>query len=874
MIINNKRLLVKKLNEYCFSLLERSIVFTSERGNYEVTWEHLFITIIDDDRGDIPVILDKFDMSIVDVKKGLLSSLDTYRTGNTGRPTFSAKLMDLFEHAWLLASVELGHTIIRSGHLLLAVLTQSENQLMYWTEDIWAALTKEKVMKVFYEGIDSSVEEIQKQEDTKRQLSESMDEFEKYTENITEKAKQGNIDPVFARENEIKQMIDILARRRKNNPILIGEPGTGKTAIVEGLALKIIEGNISPIFKNADIIKIDMGLLQAGASVKGEFENRLKNVIHSIKNYPKQVITFIDEAHMLIGAGGTAGQSDAANLLKPALARGELRVIAATTWKEYKKYFEKDDALTRRFQLIKINEPDDEAACTILRGLKSKYENFHNIRITDEAIQSAVKLSRRYITGRQLPDKSIDLIDTAAARVSLSQYATPSAIVQLIQDIETLSREKETLVVDRPTSNDQKSIDLRINEINTSIENLLNDQQSLSEKWESEKALASDYIKKFDQFSNSADKNKLEAEDELKKSYTSLKSFQKDDPMIFTEMNSDVLASVVSDWTGIPVGKMISGEVGDLLEMNKKLTKRIIGQDHALKTISDLLHVAKSGLNDPDKPMGIFFLAGPSGVGKTETALALADLLFGGERSLTTINMSEYQEKHNVSKLIGSPPGYVGFGEGGILTEAVRQKPYSVILLDEVEKAHKDVIEIFYQVFDKGVLSDGEGRITNFKNTVIILTTNMGSDEIYSIEKLNDNFSETEKYQKTMEKITPVLSAHFLPAFLSRLTVIPYYYLSKNTISTIVTLKLSKLKKRLESMGAEMVYHEDIIDWISSRCNTSESGARNIDHVINAQLLPKISLEMLSSIENKDHLKGRTLSLYVKNDEFGFNFSD
>ena len=879
MITENIKQLFNKLNSYCITQLESAVGLATTRGHHDIVWEHLFVKLIDDDKGDIPAIIDVYKLSIVDIKKSLLGFLDEYKAGNTGRPAFSSNFLELIEQAWVLASVEFNADKIRSGFLLLALLTPSGRRMFPWLEDIWPTLTKEKVANAIHAGFEDSVEEpVQVTEDgvqkiSDRQTAEGMEALDKYTENLTIKAKDGKIDPVFARENEIRQMIDILTRRRKNNPILVGEPGTGKTAIVEGLALKIVEGDVPPAFKDADLLTLDMGLLQAGASVKGEFENRLKTVIQAIKDYPKPVITFIDEAHTIIGAGGSAGQSDAANLLKPALARGELRTVAATTWSEYKKYFEKDPALARRFQLVKVAEPDDVGAFAILRGLKSRYEEHHGVRMTDEGVTAAVTLSRRYITGRQLPDKAIDLLDTAAARVALSQHATPSAIEHINQLMATLEREKNALEKDRPTSKDQESIDEQLKKINEEIEKLSVKHSELIENWEKEKGFVDDYMTAVKEMDDSENEDKQDLEANAKQKADDLREFQKDRPLIFPELDDEVVASVIADWTGIPVGNMLGDEADKLLNMQGELSQRIIGQNQALATITNSLRVAKSGLSDPAKPMGVFMLVGPSGVGKTETALAIADLLFGGEKYVTTINMSEYQEKHNVSRLIGSPPGYVGYGEGGVLTEAVRQKPYTVVLLDEVEKAHPDVMELFYQVFDKGVLSDGEGRVINFSNTVIMLTTNLASEAIMQIMEAAPEGA-VPMAEDVNNAIRPMLNQHFRPAFLARLMLIPYYPLSQETISKIVKLKLNTVENRLQDQGASMKYDQDLIDWISARCQVSENGARNVEHVINCDLLPRISVELLSSLGNKDDLKGKVLRLQVEEDQIIFDFSN
>jgi len=872
MITNNLKNLLSKLNTYSQKQLNNCMGYVMKRGNSEISCEHLFVTFFDEGNGDIPALLDIFDLSIVEPKKRLLIELDKFIEDHKNKLIWSDYLLDLIEIAWTIASVEFNENNLRSAYLMLALFTPTGKRLFPWVEEIWGNLSKEKIADEIKKGINNSVEEARLDESKQQPSPEGMDALKQFTENLTAKAKDGKIDPVFARDDEIRQMIDILMRRRKNNPILVGDPGTGKTAIVEGLALKVIEGDMPPAFKDVDILTLDLGLLQAGASVKGEFENRLKTVIKAIKNYSKPVITFIDEAHTLIGAGGTAGQSDAANLLKPALARGELRTIAATTWSEYKKYFEKDPALDRRFQLVKIAEPDDKGAFAILRGLKEKYAKHHMVRITDDAITTAVTLSRRYITGRQLPDKAIDLLDTASARVGLSQHATPAALVSISREISTLEREKQAIMQDRLTSDNKNSIEKRLKEIDdTNVEmNVL--KENIEQRWDKEKQLVNDYLEKLNGF-NSETSNE-DDENQIIEYGKALKDFQKDDEsLIFPEVNGDVVASIISDWTGIPIGRMIGDEAEKLLNLENELKKRIMGQYQAIHMITEILRVAKSGLKDPNKPMGVFMLVGPSGVGKTETALALADLLFGGEQYITTINMSEFQEKHNVSRLIGSPPGYVGYGEGGVLTEAVRQKPYTVVLLDEVEKAHPDIMELFFQVFDKGVLSDGEGRVVNFSNTVIILTSNMGSELINKIVSATPEGT-VPMSEDVVEAIRPTLAKHFRQAFLARTILIPYYPLSSKVISGIVRLKLSAVEKRLDAQDLKLQYDQNIINWLASRCNVAETGARNVEHVINTNLLPQISIELLTYLGQKDNIKGKKVVLYVVDDKIAFKLID
>jgi type VI secretion system protein VasG len=667
----------------------------------------------------------------------------------------------------------------------------------------------------------------------------------RFCTDFTRKAEAGEIDPVFGRDREIYQMIDILARRRKNNPIVVGEAGVGKTAVVEGLALQIVEGDVPNILKGVSILGLDMGLLQAGAGVKGEFENRLKSVINEIKASPKPIILFIDEAHTLIGAGGTAGGSDAANLLKPALARGELRTVAATTWSEYKKYFEKDAALARRFQLVKLDEPSVDIATLILRGLKDKYEEAHNVVVRDDAIMAAAELSSRYISGRQLPDKAVDLLDTSAARVKILLTAKPDVINDIERSIQALEREKKALERDK-----LHGIEIdpdRVRGLESGLNDLNKEVEQLRRRWEKEQGLANQLVDLRKQIydlniQGGDDKKVLQLKEQFDKVSAEFKALQGDSPLIRIEVDPDVVSKVVSDWTGIPLGKVKREEARNVIHFEENLGQRIKGQDEAIGVIGELIKASKAGLTDPRQPMGVFLMVGPSGVGKTETGLAVADQLFGGERFLVTIKMSEFQEGHTTSRLIGSPPGYVGYGEGGVLTEAVRQRPYSVVLLDEVEKAHSDVMNLFYQVFDKGMLSDGEGRIIDFKNTVLFLTSNLASDVITQMCAGEERPS----LETLSGAIRPILSSHFKPALLARMTICPFYTLDPKFMKEIVTLKFTKLVDRLmESNKMKLIYSPDVIDQIANRCTEVETGARNIDHIMRGTILPQMSREIL-----------------------------
>ncbi len=686
--------------------------------------------------------------------------------------------------------------------------------------------------------------------------------LEKFTNNFTELARNGGIDPVFGRDREIRQMIDILGRRRKNNPIVVGDAGVGKTAVVEGLALRVAEGDVPEIVQNVDILELDLGALQAGASVKGEFENRLKGVINEVKASEKPIILFIDEAHTLIGAGGAAGTSDAANLLKPALARGELRTIAATTWTEYKKYFEKDPALARRFQLVKLDEPTVDDTAVILRGLRSVYEKAHAVYIRDEAIAAAAAMSARYVTGRQLPDKAVDTLDTACSRVNISLSTKPPELEDLERSSQIRQREKNALQRDidtgRAHDKDRLSkLKLEIEEIDKKIELGKID-------WQAQKQLVNRVIELRKQVDDGKGDDK-----DLAAAIGKLEDFQQGKSKIDYEVTAEVVAHVISDWTGVPVGNIVKDEAETMLSFGQKLKAWIKGQDHAVDNVDAIIRTARAGMQNPDQPLGVFLLVGPSGVGKTEMALCVANLMFGGDQYVITVNMSEYQEKHTVSRLIGSPAGYVGYGEGGVLTEAVRQRPYSVVLLDEVEKADLEVMNLFYQVFDKGMLSDGEGRKIDFKNTIIFLTSNLGSatimehcrsDALPSIDKLT-------------EAIRYELQNHFKPALLARMTVIPFLPLNSEVMNSIVKIKLDKVGKRLQqNQSLDFEYDERVIEQITARCNDKESGARNIDHIVNKTLLPLISSQILRHIGDEKAFGSLQLSIN-DNSEFDVRLS-
>jgi type VI secretion system protein VasG len=854
MVEVNLKALLGRLDRTCTRSLEAAAGLCVSRTNYEVTPEHFLQTLSDDPSADVQQIYKHFGLDVGRVQKALAQGIESLKTGNAGRPVFSPTLVEWIEHGWLLSSLDFGLAEIRSGILLQALLA---NPSRFGVDDylpLLEAINRTDLKAKFASIIAGSSEQSRRMGAGQAETGPASAQpgvpggesaLGKFANNFTAQARAGKVDPVFGRDREIRQMVDILARRRKNNPICVGEPGVGKTAVVEGLALRIVEGDVPDALKNVDVLGLDMGLLQAGASVKGEFENRLKQVIEEVKSSPKPIILFIDEAHTLIGAGGQAGGSDAANLLKPALARGELRTIAATTWSEYKKYFEKDAALARRFQLVKLDEPSDEQAVTMLRGLRSNYEKAHGVPIRDEALVAAARLGSRYISGRQHPDKGVDLMDTSAARVKIALTTKPAELQDLERQVQTLERELGALKRDR--AGGTKNLDERIGEIEKEIAGTKDRGAGLTGRWQKEKA-AVDKVVGLRRRLEAPDLKKEEepkVRQELEGALKALEDVQGKEPLLFSEVTPDVVARVVADWTGIPIGKMVQDQAQALLKFEENLRQRIKGQDHVMEVVGKGIRAAKAGLKNPKTPMGVFLFVGPSGVGKTETALGVADLLFGGERFLTVINMSEFQEKHTVSRLIGSPPGYVGYGEGGVLTEAVRQKPYSVVLLDEVEKADPEVLNLFYQVFDKGMLSDGEGREVDFKDTVIFLTSNLATDLIMQ----GAGEATRPPVDDLIALIRPALSKHFKPALLARMTIVPFFPIGPEALKEIARLKLGQLEKRLkESHRMKLEVDPKVVETIAERCTEVETGARNVDHIISGALLPKISTEILQQM--------------------------
>ncbi|MGA1846955.1 type VI secretion system ATPase TssH [Deferribacter abyssi] len=852
--------LILRLNDFCTNILQASAGYCMNRGHYEICIEHFIAKIIEDSQSDWSYIFQSFGIDSSRFKKFSEEVLEGFKTGNTGKPVFSPMLIELFQDSWLISSIDLGEKKIRSGAIMIALLSRPNFYLTGRYGDILKKINRDTLLNNFLKFTKSSKETTTVSD---RDVSDSVSDkvasgefLSRFCINFTEKAKRGEIDPVFGRDKEIRQIIDILSRRRKNNPICVGEPGVGKTAVVEGLALRIVEGDVPDFLKDVTLLGLDIGLLEAGASMKGEFENRLKGVIEEVKTSEKPIIMFIDEAHTLIGAGGNVGGSDAANLLKPALARGELRTIAATTWSEYKKYFEKDPALARRFQLVKLDEPDVENTKLILRGLKEHYERWHGVIIRDGAINTAAELSNKYITGRFLPDKAIDLLDTSCARVKISQTAKPSDLEDTERKIQALERKKRALERDKESGNKIDKEEYR--HIISEIKKLKKEETKLKNHWEKEKKLVQTVLslrKELDE-QDKGEKGKIKTK--LNRALKELNKIQNSKPMIHIEVTPEVVAEVVSHWTGIPLGRMLRDEAETIINLQDRLKEYIKGQDHALNIISEVIKSAKAGISSPDSPIGVFLLVGPSGVGKTETGLALAEILFGSRQQVITINMSEFQESHTVSRLIGSPPGYVGYGEGGMLTEAVRHKPYSVVLLDEVEKAHIDVMNLFYQVFDKGILTDGEGKEISFKNTILLLTSNLASDIIQKITLSENNPPEPDT---VINHIRPILSKHFKPALLARMTIVPYYSLKKDALKRIVELKLNKLKQTLEENNKiKLKFEEDVVELITERCKEVETGARNIEYILNINVLPKLSKSILTYMTTADmpsevHLK-------------------
>jgi type VI secretion system protein VasG len=842
---NELRSLIAKLNPIAKRALETAAALCVAQTNYNVEVEHLLLKLLDLPATDIAPILRYYNVDTTELARQLNTAIEKFDRGNSRTPAMSPQVLRLLREGWVQSTLFLESAGIRSGGLLLALYEDDAlRTTIYESCPLLAKVPRESLRETVRDLISESSEHLAgptaspSSSTPGAPMSDSSPKIattalDKYTVDLTADARAGKIDPIRGRDSEIRQVIDILTRRRQNNPILVGDAGVGKTAVAEGFALRVASGEVPEPLRHIVLRVLDLGLLQAGAGVKGEFEERLKNVIQEVKTSPKPVILFIDEAHTMIGAGGQAGQGDAANLLKPALARGELRTIAATTWSEYKKYFEKDPALTRRFQLVKVEEPDEDAALDMLRGIAPHLEKHHKVRIMDDAVRSSVSLSHRYLSERRLPDKAIGVLDTAAARVALAQDGTPAAIEDLDRQIRIVEAELE--IRKRDGEGNLGGQRRTVPELDEELKKFQDERGVVQERWTKERALVAE-IRKLD-------KDKQDSAGKR----TELETLQGQDPMIPLSVDSRTVAAVVSGWTGIPVGRVLADEVRSVLTLKERLAERIVGQPQALDAICRRVSTSRAGLEDPAKPKGVFLLVGPTGVGKTESALALADTLYGGERNLVTFNMSEFQEAHSVATLKGAPPGYVGYGRGGVLTEAVRRRPYSAVLLDEIEKAHPDVVDLFYQVFDKGILDDGEGVPVDFKNTVILMTSNVGSEVIQELALVP---TEKRDPKAILDALRPALLSHFRPALLARLVVVPYYPLRKREVLRIVELKMKSIEQRVrENHNAELTYDPRLVQTLADRCDPS-SGAREIDQILTQTLLPELSTRILDRMAN------------------------
>ncbi|MDX2451177.1 type VI secretion system ATPase TssH [Desulfosarcina sp.] len=921
----NRTSLFGKLNSLAYKSMESATVFCKMRGNPYVELMHFLNMVLQLQDSDLHHIVKHYDLNPSRLASDMTSSLDSLPRGATSLSDFSPHLEEAVERAWVYSSLLFGEPQVRTGHMVIALLKAAGLKAVL--PSISSEFTKIKVEDLsdnFSSIVGGSPEDALFAQDGTQvgggvapgeasgavapAVMGKQQALAQFSVDLTQTARKGLLDPILGRDDEIRQIVDILMRRRQNNPILTGEAGVGKTAVVEGFAQRIVSGNIPPPLQDVSVRTLDLGLLQAGASMKGEFENRLRQVIEEVQASPKPIILFIDEAHTLIGAGGAAGSGDAANLLKPALARGTLRTIAATTWAEYKKYIEKDAALTRRFQVVKIDEPSEDKAIMMMRGLAGVSEKHHRVQILDEALVAAVQLSHRYIPARQLPDKAVSLLDTACARVSVSLHATPAAVEACRQRVCALETENEILAREEAVGMEHPQRRLEIQkQLTQEVETL----KQLDGNWQKEKNLVDKVLElrgrlragtgqsideKLDEKLTEAnlseettgalqEQGAPDAEEtakgtltekeresmmaELKQLIVQLSEIQGETPLILPSVDEQAVASVVADWTGVPVGRMVKNEIKAIMHLADTLEERVIGQRHALDTIARRMQTSRAKLENPSRPIGVFMFVGPSGVGKTESALALAEALYGGEQNVITINMSEFQEAHTVSTLKGAPPGYVGYGEGGVLTEAVRRRPYSIVLLDEVEKAHKDVHEVFFQVFDKGRMEDGEGRMIDFKNTIILLTSNVGTDLIMNMCKDPELMPEPAGIAKALRE--PLLKV-FPPAFLGRLLVVPFYPLSDEVIRKIVGLQLDRIKKRIqENHRIPFTYDDAVVELINSRCTEVESGARMVDAILSHTLLPEISSEILSRMMEGQELT--RIHVGVKEDGFAYAFA-
>ena len=865
--------LVERLDPTCREALEAAAGLTLSRTHYNVEIEHWLLKLMEPADGDVAVILDRFAVDPGRLEAELNRTLDRMKTGNGRAPALSPNLVKLIREAWLLASLQYAAPAVRGGHLLLALLSSDDLAPL-------ARETSRQLELIAPATLAADLPDILARRGGAEDGGEMQDAgasappsgkqqaLDKYCIDLTARARAGELDPVLGRDPEIRQIIDILSRRRQNNPILTGEAGVGKTAVVEGFALRIVAGDVPEALRTVRLLTLDLGLLQAGAGVKGEFENRLKSVIEEVRASPTPIVMFVDEAHTLVGAGGQEGQGDAANLLKPALARGELRTVAATTWAEYKKYFEKDPALTRRFQVIKVEEPSEADAILMMRGMVDTLERHHGVRILEEAVEASVRLSHRYISGRQLPDKSISLLDTACARVAVSRAATPAAVEDVRRRIEQLDVELRILNREQASGGDHAKVLAQLEAAKAAAQI---ERDELEARWAEEKALierlAGQRAAVQAAHGEGDEASRATARAELMQLRAELESLQGERPLVFDMVDRNAVADVLAAWTGIPVGRMVSDDIKGVLDLAQRMGERIRGQPTAIAAIAEAMRVARAGLADPKKPLGVFLMCGTSGVGKTETALTLADLLYGGAQALTVINMSEFKEEHKVSMLVGSPPGYVGYGEGGVLTEAVRRRPFGVLLLDEMEKAHPGVQDVFYQVFDKGQLRDGQGRDIDFRNTLIIMTSNAGTE---TIEKLFADPETLPDAAGLAQALRPELLKTFKPAFLGRVTVAPYAPLPPEIIREIVELALGRVRGRVaSSYGASFDWSPQAADAVAARCTETQSGARNVEAILNQTVVPALAERMLSRMIEQKPAASITLSV-DGGGEFGY----
>jgi type VI secretion system protein VasG len=852
----NLRAVIGKLNPTSRNALEGAAGLCLSRTNYNVEIEHFLMKLLDASGADFAFIARHFGIDKSKLAAELNRGIDKLKSGSARNPAISESVLKMLKEAWTTGSLDFNDDIVRTGYCILALVSTPDlvREINESSKE-FQKINLDALRKDFAAIVAQSEEEAEQSTAAAEETAEGhkpkaggkTPNLDQYTVNLTENAKKGKIDPVLGRDFEIRQVIDILTRRRQNNPILVGEAGVGKTAVVEGFALRIAAGDVPEPLKKVQLHTLDLALLQAGAGIKGEFENRLKSLIAEVKSSPIPIILFIDEAHTMIGAGGAEGQGDAANLLKPALARGELRTVAATTWSEYKKYFEKDPALARRFQLVKVEEPGEKQCELMLRGLIPVLEKHHNVRILDEGLAAAVKLSNRYLPDRQLPDKAVSVLDTTCARLALGQNTVPPPIEDAHRTIDDIAVQTRVLEREAALGADHSE---RLNELAAQKKATEESLAVLQARYEKELAMVNQIreIRGKLEEAHAAGANSPEATDlraQLAKLNSDLEAMQGETPLVRVCVDQGIIGEVVSGWTGIPVGKMLKDEVSIVLNLEEHMHKRVIGQDFAISAIAQRIRTSRASLDDPNKPVGTFLLVGPSGVGKTETALALSDLLYGGEKNVITINMSEFQEAHTVSTLKGSPPGYVGYGEGGVLTEAVRRRPYSVVLLDEVEKAHPDVLELFFQVFDKGNMEDGEGRSIDFKNTIIILTSNAGTD---TMAKLCADPETAPSPLGLVKALKPELDKVFKPAFLGRLVITPFYPIQDEAMKKIIVLKLAKIQRRLqETHKLALTYDAKLVDEVAKRCTEVESGARNVDNILTNTLLPDVSRRLLTA---------------------------